>query len=375
MTVHQPGWNDEELISLQDLHVTRKNLGVPVSNERREPKNRKDTNAPHRAAEQTRQPVPPKSRSTPDHAETLAVAPVKISREPKAPRRELRLRKLIPGKDRSAISDKTREAIRLPLHGATVGVFSRKGGVGKTTITAYLGLTLAAMRQGPIIALDGDSEAGSLGWLLAPEAPSTLDALVQARPTPVTAMEFAPFVTSTHDGLDIILGDTGECAPIDQPGLHAVINNLAKNYDISLFDTGSGVTHSAGRALINHSRVLLLIMGPSVDSVRAAERTLAWLDERDDSASIPTAVIAVINGIPASMRAPQIEQIEHLFTDRCAAVVRIPWDEHLAGGTTSAELGLLLKPTQHAFQQLAATTVQVLARSTPLRMKASPSHA
>jgi MinD-like ATPase involved in chromosome partitioning or flagellar assembly len=290
-------------------------------------------------------------------------------------RHELGLRKLLPLKDKHAVKEKLLEQVRFPLRDAKIGVFSRKGGVGKTTITAYLALTLATLRHRPVVAVDGDSEAGSLGWLLAPNAPSALDALAQCDPMPVSREEFRPFVAHTKSGVDVVLGDTGECPPVNEKGLRHAVNNLSKAYDMSLYDTGSGVTHRAGRALINSSRVLLLVMGTSVDSVRAAERTLAWLDEREDATQPPTTVIAVINGIPSQMRPSQIEQIETLFADRCAAVVRIPFDEHLAGGTTHADLASLAKSTQHAFRNLAATTVEVLARSTPLQVNRERQHA
>jgi MinD-like ATPase involved in chromosome partitioning or flagellar assembly len=414
---HQPGWSDEELISLADLHLSRKSLGVqtgdapsrdqpvkgrgPARTTQREQAPRKarsssdqagKTPQAKRTAAQRQAPASAQkqrsthagghvpSRST--HTATShhpAAAPVRtaVSREPEAGRHELNLRKLLPAglKEKGAVNERLLEQVRYPLRDARVGVFSRKGGVGKTTITAYLGLTLAALRHRPVVAVDGDSEAGSLGWLLAPNAPTTLDSLAQAHPMPATREEFRRYVAHTKSGVDVVLGDTGECAPINEKGLRHAVHNLAKSYDMSLYDTGSGVTHSAGRTLINGSRVLLLVMGTSVDSVRAAERTLAWLDEREDANTPATAVIAVINGIPSHMKVSQIQHIEQLFTDRCAAVVRIPFDEHLAGGTTSADLGLLTKPTQQAFQHLAVTTVKVLARSTPLRVNREREHA
>jgi MinD-like ATPase involved in chromosome partitioning or flagellar assembly len=425
---HQPGWSDEELISLADLHLSRKSLGVQSSESRsrdqparsqsqkgrpaarttqreQAPRSARSSGdqtrkAPHSkrtAAQQQHAQVPAqKQRSTHAGAQVpsrsshtadsrhSATSPARatparaqVSREPENPRHELNLRKLLPAglREKAGVNERLLEQVRFPLRDARVGVFSRKGGVGKTTITAYLGLTLADLRHRPIVAVDGDSEAGSLGWLLAPNAPTTLDALASAQPMPTSRDEFRRYVAHTKSGVDVVLGDTGECAPISEKGLRHAVRNLANSYDMSLYDTGSGVTHSAGRALINSSRVLLLVMGTSVDSVRAAERTLAWLDERDDATTPPTAVIAVVNGIPAHMKLSQIQQIEQLFADRCAAVVRIPFDEHLAGGTTSADLALLTKPTQQAFHHLAATTVKVLARSTPLRVNREREHA
>lgn len=430
---HQPGWDDEELISLHDLHVSRKSLGVPEHTESHLPHLHLPkpalNKAPARSAQSTKpavkqaarkeasqarrpegdqarkphaqkgaarpeqhhmnQPVETREQRRPqeqrprehrhEDARPQHPAPRKPAlREPETVRLEDKLRKMLPampGKSATAVNDKLREQMRFPLRDAKVGVFSRKGGVGKTTITAYLGLTLVSMRNRPIVAVDGDSESGSLGWLLAPNGNSTLDELVAANPMPESRKDFSQYVTHTQSGLDVVLGDTSEVPTLDDSGLHSAIDNLAKSYDMSLYDTGSGVTHSAGRALINGARVLLLVMNTSVDSVRAAERTLAWLDEREDASDEPTTVIAVVNGIPSSMRLSQIQQIEQLFADRCAAVVRIPFDEHLAAGTTQADLAALSKPTQLAFQQLALTTVKVLARSMPLQMNRAQAHA
>ncbi len=252
---------------------------------------------------------------------------------------------------------------RRPVTDGTVAVFSRKGGVGKTTISAYLGTTLAAQRGGRIVALDGDAEAGSLGWLLAPKAPSTLAALASADPIPSDYAGLRRYTSATPDGLEVIVGDPAEMGPISTIGLEAVADQLARHYDISIFDTGAGVTRATGRVLVNAARVLLLVMGPSVDSVRAAERTLAWLDERPGEAADPNVhIIAVINGIPSNTKASHIQKIESHFSDRCDAVARIPWDAHLASGSSQVSLDRLAKPTRLAFLELAAKTVTTLAQ-------------
>jgi putative peptide zinc metalloprotease protein len=223
---------------------------------------------------------------------------------------------------------------------------------------------LAVERQDRVVALDGDAEAGSLGWLLAPKAPSTLAALASANPMPNDYEGLRRYTTTTPEGLEVIVGDPAESGPISSTGLEAVAGQLARHYDVSIFDTGAGVTRATGRALVTSARVLLLVMGPSVDSVRAAERTLAWLDEHPgEAAGEDVHVIAVINGISSNIKPSHIEKIERHFADRCSAVVRIPWDAHLAAGSATVALDRLAKPTRKAFLELAATTVGILSGS------------
>jgi MinD-like ATPase involved in chromosome partitioning or flagellar assembly len=259
----------------------------------------------------------------------------------------------------SSQDDESLDEIMAPVVDGTVSVFSRKGGVGKTTISAYLGLTFASLRGGRILAIDGDAEAGSLGWLLAPDAPATLAALSTARPLPSSYNEFRSFTATADEGLEVVVGDTDGEQVVDDAGLEDALVEIARNYDISIYDTGGGVSLSAGRVLIRHAKVMLLVMGPSVDSIRAAERTLAWVEDRPGEAVDPDVkIIAVINGVPNTVKEAHIQRIEEHFAARCAGVVRIPWDEYLAEGNSSASLSALNKNTQKAFVNLGAVVVK-----------------
>lgn len=391
---HRPGWSDEELIALSDLHISRQAMAAvpqqrssgrqaqpngrptPRQQQQQPPANARQSQRPtaHREQSDRQQPNPDRQRRDTQPVR-LAARQAPVANSTTMQNRvatqvaetvnnlDASVRKMLSGASSAPVSEHLMRQIRYPLHGATVGVFSRKGGVGKSTVTAYLALTFATIRDGHTIAIDGDHEDGSLGWLLAPEAPSTLEQLAAVQPAPFAPQEFARYISRTMVGLDVILNDPAHETSVDPAGLGGAIKNLSRNYDISVFDTGSATLHSAGRTLLNRSRVHLVVTGPSVDSVRAAERTLTWLTDREDARPTPVPVVVVINGIPSHLKTSQIEHIEEVFAGRCAAVVRIPWDEHLAEGTTSASIEQLSKPAQIAYQHLAATTVHVLARS------------
>ena len=212
---HQPGWSDDELIALGDLRPGRNAFPLPQPKTARpqpaQPKARSQKPAPRTAAQgdnkrpasrQTSQrssSVPSRSSHTGGNPQRTArpanngasSRPRTQLREPQQSRSllsvgDLNLRQLLHdhlpqhGDHSDTKTAELHEAIRYPLRAATLGVFSRKGGVGKTTITAYLGMTLATIRRTPVVAVDGDADAGSLGWLLAPRAPSMLGALTSA---------------------------------------------------------------------------------------------------------------------------------------------------------------------------------------------------
>lgn len=375
-------WDDDELVPLSELRPSREIFG-PLA--KAPAKARKST--PERARRSGERPALPSARD----GDRPRRATVETGRHVPAPRHEqvvdvrepsARHDVQAPSGWRGAVTrasggsitvgpsakdrriEELRSIVRRPVADGTVAVFSRKGGVGKTTISAYLGLMLAMERQDRVVALDGDAEAGSLGWLLAPKAPSTLAALASADPVPSDYEALRRYTVSTPEGLEVIIGDPAESGPISTTGLEAVAHQLGRHYDVAIFDTGAGVTRATGRALVTSARVLLLVMGPSVDSVRAAERTLAWLDERPgEAAGEDVHVIAVINGISSNIKPSHIDKIEQHFADRCAAVVRIPWDAHLATGSATVALDRLAKPTRKAFLELAATTVGILSGS------------
>ena len=73
--------------------------------------------------------------------------------------------------------------IAAPLNGGArfVPVLSRKGGVGKTTVTTLLGMALADARDDRIIAVDANPDRGTLAERIARSSGKTVRDLVRAR--------------------------------------------------------------------------------------------------------------------------------------------------------------------------------------------------
>ena len=82
-----------------------------------------------------------------------------------------------------------------------IGVASRKGGSGKTTLSAHLAVAAEAAGAGPVAIMDADPQGGLAGWWNArqAEAPHWID-LAHGLPTAVKAARAA--------GYSVLLIDT-----------------------------------------------------------------------------------------------------------------------------------------------------------------------
>lgn len=83
--------------------------------------------------------------------------------------------------------------VKTPVGGCRrIAVLSRKGGVGKTTTTLMLGHTFASYRGDRVIALDGNPDAGSLGYRVRRETTNTIISLLAHREQIERTRTFAP---------------------------------------------------------------------------------------------------------------------------------------------------------------------------------------
>ncbi len=244
--------------------------------------------------------------------------------------------------------------LRRPVPDGTIAVFARKGGVGKTTIATYLGLTFAEERGGRILAIDGDQETCSLGWTLAPSAVPQLNRLANG-PAPRGFRDLCQHVVQAPEGIDVLSCEPFESGLLNQRGLRDVMSVVGETYDVAISDIGPIGGMPNASALLDSSRVAVLVVGSSIDGVRAAERALAWFERRDVRRRQP--VVAVLNGVSDDMDPDELERIEDIFAESCVEVVQIPWDAHLSSGSPIASLERLAKPTQIAFMELAAAVI------------------
>jgi chromosome partitioning protein len=148
-----------------------------------------------------------------------------------------------------------------------IGVTSRKGGVGKTTLTAHLSVVAEAAGIGRVAVIDTDPQGGLAGWWNArqAEAPAWIDPTT-GLPSAVTAARAA--------GYGLLLIDT-------PPSLTAAISDVLKVADLIVIP-------------VQPSPNDLRAVGGTIDLVKRARRRMVFVINRATQRARITAEAAIL---------------------------------------------------------------------------------
>ena len=146
-----------------------------------------------------------------------------------------------------------------------ITIASGKGGVGKTTITANLGIALVQAGQ-RVLLVDADVAMANLSLLLGMQSsPITLHDVLLGESNVQDAIYDGPGgVKFVPSGLSI-----ESYRRVDSERLESVIHQIAENYDFILLDAPAGIEKNVMAALSAAEEVLLVTMpnSPSVADV------------------------------------------------------------------------------------------------------------
>lgn len=257
-----------------------------------------------------------------------------------------------------------RARVNAPISGSRrVVVMSRKGGVGKTTVTFALGSTFAMLRGDRVVAVDANPDAGNLAYRVGSHPGRTLTDLLADADRIDRYAVLREYLTQAPDsGLEVLASDDDPriTLALDRQAYGRVIELLDHYYNLILLDTGTGILDSANQGLLHDADQLVLVLRPALDGARAAAATLDWLDEHGFGELVTRAVVAVnaSRGDGESLLPP----LEDHFRARCSAVVRIPWDRRLEAGARTS-LTELAGRTRAAFTELAAAVADSVSRT------------
>jgi putative peptide zinc metalloprotease protein len=258
--------------------------------------------------------------------------------------------------------------VTAPIKGSRrVVVMSRKGGVGKTTITLGLGSTYSTLRGDRVVAVDANPDAGNLAHRVSRPCPRTITDLLAEIDLVSSYADLREYTAQAPDSrLEVLASDDDPRIglALDRKAYQRVIELLDHYYNLILLDTGTGILDSANQGLLAEADQLVVVLRPALDGARAAALTLDWLSEHGYRELVARAVV-VINGVRPRGGVP-IERVEDHFARRCAQVVTIPWDRAFETGARTS-LSSLAPATRQALTELAAAVADQFTRQTHLR--------
>lgn len=153
--------------------------------------------------------------------------------------------------------------------GTILGVVSAKGGVGKTTIVANLGVALVKEFKRSVLAVDGNITAPNLALYLEIVRPPVTIHDVLEKNVPITHATF------THKtGLNVVPGSIRELDTIDADNIKHAIRSVSDQYHLVLLDSGPSVGADV-MSVLKASDELLIVTVPEFLIVATTYKTIS----------------------------------------------------------------------------------------------------
>ena len=248
-----------------------------------------------------------------------------------------------------------------------VPVLTRKGGVGKTTVTTLLGMALAEVRDDRVLGIDANPDRGTLAERVARSTGATVRDVVNLAAGINSFTDFAELVSKDKSRFHVLASDTDPLLSeaFDEDDYNVVADQAARFYSIVLTDCGTGVVHSVMRPTLERADGLVIVSGGSVDEARLASETLTWLEANGHGELVKNAIVA-LNTATQGTNVVKLDEIEQHFVSRVRDVVRIPYDPFLAAGSI-VDWARLGPYTREAARELAALVVEGMAEGSAVR--------
>ncbi|SHK67070.1 MinD-like ATPase involved in chromosome partitioning or flagellar assembly [Pseudonocardia thermophila] len=272
-----------------------------------------------------------------------------------------------PGAIAAARSERLRQ-IRRPLRDChRIAVLSVKGGVGKTTVTAMLGLTFAQLRGDRVLAIDANPDLGTLADRLTGDTEVGMQHLLDfLSDRPAFSIGDIESFMSTTERLHVLAGsqEPGHGSAFTPDEYEEAIEALSSCYTVLVIDTGTGLSHAALAGVLATTHGVVIVGEPTVDAASRASMTLDWLA----GSGYPQLAADAIVVMSQDRGCAEIDErvIREHFGPRCAAVVDVPADPHLGTGGR-IDVAACQPATIEAFEELAAAVTAAFPEPGPRR--------
>ncbi|MDQ0755341.1 MinD/ParA family protein [Arthrobacter sp. B3I4] len=259
--------------------------------------------------------------------------------------------------------DELARRISRQLQGSyNTAVLSLKGGIGKTSTTVGVGLTLAEYRGDPPCAIDANPDSGDLveralgEGIYQQQAPRTISDLLKNVDSIDSLTALARYMH--HAGrLHLI---AGEQDPEVSDSLTAeeylrIRKLISGYYSVALTDCGTGVTHNAMSGILQSADNLIIAAGYAVSGAKRARSTLHWLASHGYEDLARNAVVVITDKDEVSSRVDK-DAIEDHLAGICRQLIAVPHDRGVADGDL-VTLDALRPETRRAYREIAAAIV------------------
>ncbi|WP_432745573.1 hypothetical protein H7827_14375 [Streptomyces sp. JH002] len=258
----------------------------------------------------------------------------------------------------SSTARDTEEATRLarsvqqPITtGRQIAVTSIRGGAGKSTVAALLGLTFAHYRADPVLAIEADPALGTLPRLLgASEVRWTFHDLARILDPSMRVTDVTGYLLPYAGGGWLLPGSQGAVgAQLDIDSYRIVMTSLRRWFGTTVVDCET-LPAEVARTALTTTQARVLVAPATAAGVATTRTVLDWIGGLHRS-MLPTTVVALAHTSPG-MGVDARRAAEYLGVGG-AAVVPLPYDRALAeGGQVRTEL--LGRATRQAALGLAA---------------------
>jgi MinD-like ATPase involved in chromosome partitioning or flagellar assembly len=259
--------------------------------------------------------------------------------------------------------DELARRISRQLQGSyNTAVLSLKGGIGKTSTTVGVGLTLAEFRGDAPCAIDANPDSGDLveralgEGIYQQASPRTITDLLKNIESVDSLTALARYMH--HAGrLHLIAGEQDpEVSDSLTAAEYLRIRKLISNYySVALTDCGTGVTHNAMSGILQSADNLVIAAGYAVSGAKRARSTLHWLASHGYEDLARNAIVVITDKDEVSSRVDK-DAIEEHLAGICRQLIAVPHDRGVADGDL-VTLDVLKPYTRRAYKEIAAAIV------------------
>jgi MinD-like ATPase involved in chromosome partitioning or flagellar assembly len=259
--------------------------------------------------------------------------------------------------------DELARRISRQLQGSyNTAILSLKGGIGKTSTTVGVGLTLAEYRGDAPCAIDANPDSGDLveralgEGIYQQSSPRTITDLLENIESVDSLTALARYMH--HAGrLHLIAGEQDpEVSDSLTAAEYLRIRKLISSYySVALTDCGTGVTHNAMSGILQSADNLVIAAGYAVSGAKRARSTLHWLASHGYEDLARNAIVVITDKDEVSSRVDK-DAIEEHLSGICRELIAVPHDRGVADGDL-VTLDVLKPETRRAYKEIAAAIV------------------